>query len=310
MPHTFAHPLFAAPLKKIIPSLSLTGLILGSMSPDFEYFVSMQPFRSIGHSVLGLLLLVLPACIAFSLVFHRIVKPALPELLPDIGSMKPYAAYLNRPWSLATWQEWMRFILSVIIGFLTHVFVDHFTHSSGWFVQRIPFLQKIIIGDELYHILQHFLTLSGFAAAGIYGLNHYFAWKKKQRKQSSGIRMHSSSRKLWGLLFFAALAMFLGKLLFSDHIFSISIWAVAPITSVLFGVYLAAMLHSAKKAHQTKRAVLILFVLVLFIVVYKLWSLHSEFSIAIWVVYNGVLAIILSVSAFLVRKNDSPFKLM
>jgi hypothetical protein len=95
MPFTLSHPLFAAPLKKMLPFLSTTGLILGSMSPDLEYFIAMQPFRSIGHSIEGFFLLILPVCIAFACGFHNIIKPSLPELLPKIGGII-YPAVFSR----------------------------------------------------------------------------------------------------------------------------------------------------------------------------------------------------------------------
>jgi hypothetical protein len=307
MPHTFAHPLFAAPLKKIIPSLSLTGLILGSMSPDMEYFVAMQPFRTIGHSLIGFFLMVLPACFAFALAFHKIIKPALPELLPDIGSIRQYAAYLNRPWHLSTLIEMIRFLLSIFIGFSTHVLLDSFTHSSGWFVQRIPVLQKEVMGDYVYHILQHFLSLSGLAAAAIYGLYHFWIWKRNHKieKRSKSL---SSPRKLWALLFFAAFVMFFGKLVLSGSFFSISIWAVAPITSGLFGLYLAAMLYSATKLHKARVGLFFIIVIALVVGCYKLWSYYMAFSTPVWVIYNGILTITIGASSIICQRNESRYK--
>ncbi|SEP14833.1 DUF4184 family protein [Paenibacillus sp. OV219] len=55
MPFTFAHPAYALPLKFINPRyLSATGLVLGSMAPDFEYFLTLEPHQTIGHSFSGL----------------------------------------------------------------------------------------------------------------------------------------------------------------------------------------------------------------------------------------------------------------
>jgi hypothetical protein len=42
MPFTFAHPAIVLPLKHLPKRwYSLTGLIIGSMTPDFEYFIRM-----------------------------------------------------------------------------------------------------------------------------------------------------------------------------------------------------------------------------------------------------------------------------
>ncbi|WP_139998508.1 DUF4184 family protein [Paenibacillus paridis] len=303
MPYTLAHPMFAAPLRKMFPFLSITGLILGSMSPDLEYFIAMQPFQTIGHSFSGFLLLVLPMCVAFALAFHRIIKPALPDLLPHFGAIRAYASYQNRPWHLSTGKEWLRFTISLFIGFLTHVFVDHFTHSSGWFVQRLPFLQSLIMGDYVYHILQMSLSILGLAVPCAYLLLSYSAWRKKEQEL---IISHfiQSPLKHWGLLFFSALALFLAKLIEAGRLFSISIWAVAPITSVLFGLYTASLLLVAAKNQRIARAIYVLITLVLFIDFYQFLSGQSEFSVSLWVLYQFGLSVVIAAGAILCNKKD------
>ncbi|WP_141500701.1 DUF4184 family protein [Paenibacillus luteus] len=302
MPYTLAHPLFAAPLRKIFPYLSLTGLILGSMGPDMEYFIAMQPFQTIGHSFAGFLLLVLPMCVAFALAFHKIIKPSLPDLLPNFGVIRAYASFLNRPWHLSKGKDWLRFIISLYIGFLTHVFVDHFTHSSGWFVQRLPFLQSLIMGDYVYHILQMSFSLLGLAAPCLYLLLSYSAWRKKEQGLITSHHAQSPL-KHWGLLLFPALALFTAKLMGSGSIFSISIWAVAPITSALFGLYAASLLLVAAKNQKIMRAIFVLIILVLLMGFYKYWSDQTEFSISLWVLYQFGLSTVIATGAILCHKN-------
>ena len=92
MPFTFSHPLYAAPLRRLIPNLSLTGLVLGSMSPDMEYFIAMEPFRSIGHTWIGFVLLGIPLSLAAARGYHDVLKPVIPRLLPSLGAIDGYAA--------------------------------------------------------------------------------------------------------------------------------------------------------------------------------------------------------------------------
>src|SRR5690606_35593602 len=124
-----SHPAFAAPLKKLVPSLSMTGLVLGSMAPDLEYFVAFETLRTIGHTYLGFLLMHIPLCIAFALAYHRLFKPTLPLLLPSIGRMDRLASPdpASR-WELRTWRHRVRFLVSLFIGFLTLLFMDGLTH--------------------------------------------------------------------------------------------------------------------------------------------------------------------------------------
>ncbi|WP_262496247.1 DUF4184 family protein [Flavobacterium piscis] len=43
MPFTFSHPAIILPLKYLPKNwISLTGLIIGSLTPDFEYFYSNE----------------------------------------------------------------------------------------------------------------------------------------------------------------------------------------------------------------------------------------------------------------------------
>lgn len=302
MPFTLSHPLFAAPLKKAIPFLSLTGLILGSMAPDIEYFIAMQPFRSIGHSLSGFLLLVLPICIAFAFAFHRIIKPAIPELLPGIGGISAFAASLNRPWRLATASGWLFFCLSLLIGFYSHVFLDHFTHSGGFFVRRVPFLQSMIMGDYVYHILQLSLSVLGAMVPGLYFLYRYINWYKKRARNKSYVKQRSAYLQ-WGLLVFLTFALLLGKLLFADRFFSVSIWVVAPITSALVGLFVTSALQLAVRNRRAARGIFFSSLLIGIIFCYKLLYDQQEFSLTAWVIYHWILAAVLILSTFLISKK-------
>jgi hypothetical protein len=303
MPFTLSHPLFAAPLKKVIPSLSLTGLILGSMAPDIEYFIAMQPFRSIGHSIPGFFLLVLPICLAFAFAFHRIIKPEIPELLPNIRGISEYAASLNRPWRMATAAEWLIFCLSLFIGFYSHVILDHFTHSGGFFVMRLPFLQSMIFGDHVYHILQLSLSVLGALVPGLYFLYRYLNWYKNRDRNKSYVKRQKAYLQ-WGLLVFVAAALLLGKLLFSGSFFSISIWVVAPITSAFVGLFITATLQIAVQNRRTALGILFSLLLIGIIFCYKLLFDRVEFSIAVWVIYHWILASILMLSTHFIPDRN------
>lgn len=178
MPFTLAHPLYAVPLRRIMPSLSLSGLVLGSMAPDMEYFVAMQPYRSIGHSFIGFLAIGLPLSIAIAIAFHYIIAPRLHTFMPAIGGLNPFVQQQLLPWRMAKKADWAFFVVSLWIGFMSHVFVDHFTHSGGWFVQRMPALQGIVAGEPVHHWLQHSLSALGLAIPTILLLRRWRRWYK------------------------------------------------------------------------------------------------------------------------------------
>ncbi|MBA2937416.1 DUF4184 family protein [Paenibacillus sp. CGMCC 1.16610] len=129
MPFTFAHPTYAFPIKLISPRwLSTTGLVLGSMAPDFEYFLALEPHQVIGHSFAGLFLQGIPLCLLFAYLFHFYVKESLVLHLPSILNINRRGYDLLSSWRLRTFSDWFVYVLSVIIGFLSHITLDAFTH--------------------------------------------------------------------------------------------------------------------------------------------------------------------------------------
>ncbi|MGO4276969.1 DUF4184 family protein, partial [Paenibacillus sp. TAF58] len=115
--------------------LSLTGLVLGSMAPDFEYFLALEPHQTIGHSFAGLFLQGIPLCLLFAYLFHTFVKEPLVLHLPSILDINRRGYSLLSSWGLQTLRDWFVYILSVSIGFLSHIALDAFTHESGYIVR-------------------------------------------------------------------------------------------------------------------------------------------------------------------------------
>ena len=145
MPFTFAHPAILFPLRWVNKKyISLTGLVIGSMAPDFEYFIWMSPNADISHSVKGILLFNLPITFLLAFVFHIVIKKTLLYHSPFINQrlLNPsfdFTAYFKR--------KWMVFTISALIGIVTHLVWDGFTHAHGHFVQTNSYLhQKVNMG--------------------------------------------------------------------------------------------------------------------------------------------------------------------
>nr|WP_281197248.1 HAD-IA family hydrolase [Paenibacillus glacialis] len=133
IPFTFAHPLYAAPLKLLKPKyVSLTGIILGSMAPDFEYFMALEPYQIMGHTTKGLFIQAIPLSLLLAYIFHRLIKVPLTHNLPPLFNMDKKSNGIIQDWNLSTVRSWIIFIVSVMIGFYSHVLLDGFTHKSGY----------------------------------------------------------------------------------------------------------------------------------------------------------------------------------
>lgn len=235
MPFTFAHPLYAAPLKRIMPAwLSLTGLILGSMSPDFEYFIALEPYQSIGHTAKGLWLQAVPLSVLFAFLFHKLIKPQLARHLPAALELDRRACGLVREWRVRGARDWLVFLVSVIVGFYSHLLLDAFTHRTGVFVVKLPLLSEAVLGTPFYKLLQHSLSLIGLAAEAIFVIRLL-----RRHKPSSAPFVHASGtakRRFWTIAALAAVLTVLLKLLLADSANLTGILVVSPITGFLLGI--------------------------------------------------------------------------
>ena len=172
MPFTFAHPAVILPLGKIRGNLfSMTGLVLGSMSPDFIYFIHFQPDSGYGHSLQGFLLLNLPLCFLLAFLFHYVIKNPLVLHMPEsIGAWIGNAVY--RHWDLKSISKVIIFAYSAFFGMVTHIAWDSFTHKDAIMVKAIPALSVnlLVFGHSIpiFKILQHGSTIAGILFILIY----------------------------------------------------------------------------------------------------------------------------------------------
>ncbi|NLD46038.1 MAG: DUF4184 family protein [Clostridiaceae bacterium] len=165
MPFSFAHPVAVLPIKqKWKKYFNLTGLVLGSIAPDFEYFIRFKPEAVIGHDLTGFFLLNLPLCIFVAFLFHKLIKKPLILCLP-VPFDKWYEYLAAKDWKINSSKEMLIFIYSSLVGMFTHVFWDAFTHESGKFVVLFSVLSKEIdfmdYSIPIYKFLQHGSTLIG-----------------------------------------------------------------------------------------------------------------------------------------------------
>lgn len=159
MPFTLAHPAIILPLSRRY--FHFPALVLGSMSPDFIYYLSGRPADG-GHTLFHSEWLNLPLCLLFYGIYLAVMKKPLWANLPQHFSHK-LPEISPRPY----WQWLLVFLFSAWIGMLSHIFLDNFTHGSATFVQALPFLQKEIY-VPIYKWLQYAGTAAGLVAIGIY----------------------------------------------------------------------------------------------------------------------------------------------
>ena len=162
MPLTLSHPAAIVPFAR--QRLVLSALVVGSLSPDFPYFINLVPRGEFGHTPAGVFLLCLPLGLLALWIFQRLMKWPLLSLLPQ-----GWQERLARPARDFTFRPMSRQLLivsSLLIGAATHLCWDGFTHRDGWAVNWLPSLTHPAMGlgsrsIPVYQLLQHSSTVIG-----------------------------------------------------------------------------------------------------------------------------------------------------
>lgn len=247
MPFTISHAIYAIPLRHIKPKyFSITGLILGSMSPDFEYFLRLEPYQSIGHSIEGLFVQAIPISVILALFFHFIIKIPFSTHLTSKFSINNRVFQLLNYSELRTTASWLIFLFSVILGFITHIFLDGFTHQHGFFVSLFPILkEQLLLGFPIYKLLQYALSVLGIILLASTLISHIT--KSKVVKNTQYEVSSQDKRIYWAIVILVMVTLTMAKLLFSDSNNILGIIVVAPITGTIFGIMVSSLLWQVKK---------------------------------------------------------------
>ena len=162
---TFTHPAIILPLTYLPRKwFSLTGLVIGSLTPDFEYFLRMRIKSNYSHTIDGLFWFDLPLGLLLAFIFHNSVRDRLFDNFPTILKSR-FSTFQQFDWNRHLKRNWLVVTISILLGAASHIFWDSFTHDHGYFVQTIPVLQNSVdfLGGQLpiLKMLQHSSTLLG-----------------------------------------------------------------------------------------------------------------------------------------------------
>jgi hypothetical protein len=164
MPFTPAHPAIILPFVNR-KYFSTTGLIIGSISPDFEYFFKASVSGVHGHTLPGIFYFDLPVTVFLALTFHLSVKQSLIPNLPQF-LQKRLQPLRQLDFKHFIKQHYFISIYSVILGAASHIFWDGFTHNGKFFVEYLPIYKGTYVPFQgvkypLWYALQHISTAVG-----------------------------------------------------------------------------------------------------------------------------------------------------
>jgi len=195
MPFTISHAAAVLPLSRT--RLPLAALMIGSMTPDFAYFMPWEPDRFATHSVEGLFWFCWPVGMAVWLLFvHLLEEPTIALLPPNwrAGIRRSDRSWAPRSLLLAS--------LAVIIGAITHDLWDAFTHGSSFIVDRFPVFHSVvdIFGARfrLFYFLQIVSSVVGLAVLAWWALK--FRQPRAAEMQAQETRIVSNRARMLALL--------------------------------------------------------------------------------------------------------------
>jgi hypothetical protein len=179
MPFTVSHSAAVLPFLRS-KHLSATGLIIGTMAPDFEYFFRMNVKGIYGHTIPGILYFDLPVSIMLAFLFHDIVKRNLIDQLP-VFLQSRFTEVREFNFNEYIKSHKIVFILSAIIGTASHIIWDSFTHEKQFFVRALPQIYEghvvpfLGVNYPLWYAMQYISTIVG----GIIVIWYVFSMKRE-----------------------------------------------------------------------------------------------------------------------------------
>ena len=171
MPFTISHAAAVLPLHRWTrEKLPLAALMIGSMSPDFAYFLPGDLGRVATHSVSGLFVFCWPVGLAVWLLFVRVLEQPTLALMPKNWSARivpPAREWTVRKLALAS--------VAVVLGAVTHIIWDAFTHPGTPITRTFRDLTSVAVridGTPYYWfaVLQHASTLLGMVVLTIWAV--------------------------------------------------------------------------------------------------------------------------------------------
>ncbi|WP_435745871.1 DUF4184 family protein [Microbacterium sp. PMB16] len=188
MPFTPSHALVALPFIRtpLIPA----AIAIGAMTPDLPLFLRGVGLNySFTHDNGNVVWTALLAFVLF-LVWRVVLRPAVPELAP-----RWLARRLPTEWSTGGLSAASRAVgvgerrgyplllaISLLLGVISHILWDLFTHEGRWGVELFPALDEMWGPLAGFKWLQHGSSVIGLVIIGVWAL----LWVRRQTPRSTG----------------------------------------------------------------------------------------------------------------------------
>ncbi|MEC5385045.1 DUF4184 family protein [Uliginosibacterium sp. H3] len=192
MPFTVSHAAAVLPLRRYLPTLPLTAMVIGSMVPDFAFLIPHLD-RHLSHSFAGLFLFCLPMGWLAQWLFWRGLQGPLLDLVPRPLQRRLQTVLGRESRSL------LHVSAALLVGSLSHIAWDGFTHVDGFVAHAWPWLRYrlFMLGEApllVCDVLQHASSALGLVALAMYACRWF-------SRSSPGEARAMQYRVFWALAF-------------------------------------------------------------------------------------------------------------
>jgi len=162
VPFTLAHP--AAVLLLRGTPFPVAAMVAGSMSPDVPMFLRLRGFYDLTHSPVGVLTVDLAMSFVAVTFWFALLRDPLVDICPAPvrERLAATARYDRRQWALVA--------PAAILGALTHITWDAFTHTGRWGVRWIDWLGQVHHGHTGADWAQFGSSIGGLAVVAAWAL--------------------------------------------------------------------------------------------------------------------------------------------
>jgi hypothetical protein len=151
MPFTISHAAAVLPFARPLARWRLlSATIIGSMVPDFGFLMRWRPPRMETHSAIALLTFCLPVGLLAFWIFQLVLKRPVMAVLPDAA----YSRWqpLSSPARVSSLKQWLVASLGILVGAVSHLVWDGFTHEGARGIRMIPILDDPTVDIGSHHL--------------------------------------------------------------------------------------------------------------------------------------------------------------
>lgn len=153
MPYTFAHIGYILPLKKNMTSIfSITGLVFGSITPDFDILFRLTNIRDhlFQYDLFCIIFIIYPLSLVCSIFFHSVCRNISIMHLPDLLEHK-YKIYYTVDFLKILRKDFIKVTYSILLAIIIHLALDFIGHSLNAFEVK-TFISNLTKNETLIWI--------------------------------------------------------------------------------------------------------------------------------------------------------------